>query len=202
MLYRVDTGGPALAAVDNGPDWTADSTDTDPGAAYRNQQSNAAGYDQVANVNSSVPTTTPSAIFNTERWSPTDSPPLTWDFPVQAGTTVTVRLYFANRYSGTSQTGQRVFNVNLNGAQVLNNYDIVADTGDQTGTMKSFDITVPSDGTYNGDVDIALTHAGADNPLINGIEILRSGGSAGTTGTAGSTSIWPTGRTPALRSAR
>jgi Malectin domain/PKD domain len=188
VLYRVDAGGPALAATDNGPDWTADSTDTDPGAAYRNQQSNTAGYDQIANVNSSVPSTTPSAIFNTERWSPTDSPPLTWDFPVQAGTTVTVRLYFANRYSGTSQAGQRVFNVNLNGDQVLNNYDIVADTGDQTGTMKSFDITVPSDGTYNGDVDIALTHAGADNPLVNGIEILRSGSSAGTTGTTGGAS--------------
>ena len=182
VLYRVDAGGPTIAATDGGPDWTADASDTDAGAAYRNKQSNPAGYSQIAAVNPVVPASTPSAIFSSERWSTTDNPPMTWDFPVAAGTTVEVRLYFANRYAGTSAIGQRVFNVNLNGSQVLANYDIVADTGDQTGTMKAFDITVPASGTYTGDVDINLTHV-VENPLINGIEIVRTGTSAGTTGT-------------------
>ena len=181
VLYRVDSGGPAIAAVDNGPDWIADASDTDPGAAYRNTGSAAAAYSPIASVNPVVPSSTPSAIFNTERWSPNDTPPLTYDFPVAAGTNVEVRLYFANRYSGTSQVGQRVFNVNLNGTPVLSNYDIVADTGDQTGTMKAFDVTVPSSGTYKGEVDLNLTHV-ADNPIVNGIEIVRTGTSAGTSG--------------------
>ena len=177
VLYRVDAGGPALSAIDNGPDWMADQADTDPGAAYRNHQSNSALWSPVSNVDSTVPTSTPSAIFNSERWSPTDSPPMTWDFPVPSGTQVEVRLYFANRYGGTSQPGQRVFDVYLNGTEVLAHYDIVASVGDQTGTMQAFDITVPSTGTYASDVDIVFNHE-VENPLIDGIEIVKTGTSA------------------------
>ena len=182
VLYRVDAGGPAISAIDNGPDWMADQSDSDPGAAYRNHQSNSALWSPVSNVDSTVPSSTPSAIFNSERWSPTDNPPMTWDFPVPSGTQVEVRLYFANRYSGTSQPGQRVFDVSLNGTQVLSHYDIVASVGDQTGTMQAFDITVPSTGTYASDVDLAFTHE-VENPLIDGIEIVKTGSSATPPGT-------------------
>ena len=182
VLYRVDAGGPAISAIDNGPDWMADQSDSDPGAAYRNHQSNTALWSPVSNVDSTVPSSTPSAIFNSERWSPTDNPPMTWDFPVPSGTQVEVRLYFANRYSGTSQPGQRVFDVSLNGTQVLTHYDIVASVGDQTGTMQAFDITVPSTGTYASDVDLAFTHE-VENPLIDGIEIVKTGSSATPPGT-------------------
>ena len=48
---------------------------------------------------------------------------------------------------------------------MLTNYDIVADVGNQRGTMKMFPIT--SDGTVN----IDFTHA-TENPLVNGIEII------------------------------
>ena len=51
---------------------------------------------------------------------------------------------------------------------MLTNYDIVADVGDQTGTMKAFDITVPA----TAQVTIDLSHE-VENPLINGIEIIR-----------------------------
>ena len=90
-----------------------------------------------------------------------------WDFPVPAGEQVDVRLYFANRYTGTGQVGQRVFNVSLDGTTVLPNFDIVAAAGDQTGTMRSFPIT------SDGHVNIDLTHV-TENPLINGIEIVRT----------------------------
>ncbi len=182
VLYRVNAGGPALAATDNGPDWLADQSDTDPGAAYRNHQSNSALWSPVSKVDSTVPSSTPTAIFNSERWSPTDNPPMTWDFPVPSGTQVEVRLYFANRYSGTSQPGQRVFDVNLNGTEVLAHYDIVASVGDQTGTMQAFDITVPSTGTYASDVDLVFDHE-VENPLIDGIEIVKTGSSANPPGT-------------------
>ena len=181
VLYRVDAGGPAISAIDNGPDWIGDSSDSDTAATMglRNLQSNAAGWGPVSGVDSTVPSTTPSAIFNSERWSPTDSPPMTWDFPVAAGTQIEVRLYFANRYTGTSGVGQRVFDVNLDGTQVLNKFDIVATAGaDQTGTMKAFDIT------SDGDVNISFTHE-TENPLIDGIEIVRSGSSVIPPGNSG-----------------
>jgi hypothetical protein len=174
---RVDAGGPAASAVDNGPDWMADQSDSDPGAAYRNHQSNSATWSPASNVDSTVPSSTPSAVFNSERWSPTDNPPMTWDFPVPSGTQVEVRLYLANRYSDTSQPGQRVFDVSLNGTQVLSHYDIVASVGDQTGTMQAFDITVPSTRTYASDVDLVFTHE-VENPLIDSIEIVKTGSSA------------------------
>ena len=52
---------------------------------------------------------------------------------------------------------------------MLDHYDIVADAGDQTGTMKAFDVTTPA----NGQVTIDFTHE-VENPLVNGIEILRT----------------------------
>jgi PKD repeat protein len=164
VLYRVNAGGPTIPAIDNGPDWVADNSDPSP---YRNTGSSAAGYGPGASEDSSVPSTTPAAIFNSERWSPSDNPPMQWAFPAAAGTPIEVRLYFANRCTCTSSPGQRVFNVALDGTQVLGNYDIVADAGDQTGTMKKFDIT--SDGTVN----IDFSHV-TENPLIDGIEIMRT----------------------------
>ncbi len=52
---------------------------------------------------------------------------------------------------------------------MLDHYDIVADAGNLTGTMKAFDITSPP----SGDVTIDFTHE-VENPLINGIEIVRT----------------------------
>jgi PKD repeat protein len=165
VLYRVDTGGPAIQSLDSGPDWAADSSDPSP---YRNNGSNAAGWNAGGSTNdATVPVTTPNAIFDSERWSPSDNPPMQWSFPATTGVPLQVRLYFANRYSGTSSPGQRVFNVAIDGTTVLNHYDIVADAGDQRGTMKAFNIT--SDGTVN----IDFSHL-TENPLINGIEIIRT----------------------------
>jgi hypothetical protein len=167
VLYRVDTGGPAIQATDGGPDWAADQSDPSP---YRVSGSNTAGYSPVANVDSTVPASTPSSIFDTERWDPgsnNDGNEMHWDFPVPSGTTVQVRLYFANRYSGTSGVGQRVFDVGVDGTTVLPNFDIVATAGDQTGTMQQFTET------SSGDITIDLTHE-VENPLINGIEIVQT----------------------------
>jgi hypothetical protein len=164
VLYRVDAGGPTVGANDNGPDWAADQSDPSP---YRDSGSNTAGYSPLPNRGANLPASTPSAIFDSERWSPGGTEQH-WDFPVASGTTVTVRLFFANRYSGTSQPGQRVFNVSLEGNTVLPNYDIVADVGDQTGTMKEFTGVVS-----DGDINITTGHV-VENPLINGIEIIQT----------------------------
>lgn len=165
ILYRVNAGGPTLGSVDAGPDWVADETNPSP---YRNDGSNAAGWSPGATTDSTVPAGTPNAVFDTERWSPGDDPSLQWAFPAQNGVPLQVRLYFANRYGGTSGVGQRVFDVKVEGATVLDNFDIVSASGaDQRGTMRAFNIT--SDGTVN----IELRHE-VENPLINAIEIVRT----------------------------
>lgn len=162
VLYRVNAAGAEIAA-NTGIDWSANTAGNP--SPYVNGGNNRAGYGQVPAVDSSVPSSTPLGIFSNELWDAAGGEEMHWSFPVPTGTELEVRLYFANRYSGTSQVGQRVFNVDVDGARVLNNYDIVADVGHDRGVMKSFDVT------SDGQVDIDFGHV-TENPLVNGIEIL------------------------------
>lgn len=165
ILYRVNAGGDVVNAADNGPDWSADQGGTSP---YRNGGSNAASYSPSVTLDGSVPSSTPLAVFDSERWSPSDNPAMEWAFPAPAGTPLQVRLYFANRYTGTGSPGQRVFDVTLDGSKVLDNFDIVAAaTADQRGVMRSFDVV------SDGEVDIDFSHE-IENPLIDAIEIVRT----------------------------
>ncbi len=166
VLYRVNTGGQAVQAIDNGPDWSADTASTSP---YRNSGSNSATYAPGATLDSTVPSSTPATIFDSERWDPNGDPEMQWNFPVDPGTPIEVRVFLANRCSCTSQPGSRVFNVSLDGQSWLDNEDLVADVGNQTATMKDKDITAPA----NGMVTISFGHV-TENPLVNGIEIIRT----------------------------
>jgi hypothetical protein len=160
VLYRVDAAGPALQASDGGPDWTTADGFVNGGSV--------AGWGTTVPRDATVPAGTPADIFASERYGQQD-----WNFPVAAGDHVTVRLYFANQYDGTSQPTQRVFNVLIDGNTVLSNFDIVATAGNKTGTMQSFTTTTDSDGL---DIDLrAIT----ENPLINGIEIIDNDAPAG-----------------------
>jgi Malectin domain len=163
VLFRVNAAGPTLSSLDCGPDWSAD-TAASPSPDH-NSGSNTASWSSVASVTASVPSTTPGAVFSSERWDPSGSPEMQWDFPVPPGRHVTVRLYFANRCSCTSHVGDRTFDVSIESTRVLNAYDIVADAGQNVGTMKSFDVT--SDGT----VTVAFAHV-RENPLVNAVELI------------------------------
>ncbi|HET7399535.1 MAG TPA: PKD domain-containing protein [Intrasporangium sp.] len=168
VLYRVNAGGPAIASIDSGPDWAADSGSTNP---LRNGGSSAVTYTTSgAAINPAVPASTPSLVFESERFDGAPSPEMLWTFPVAAGTPVQLRAYFANRCTCTNAVGKRVFNVDVNGTRWLTNYDIVADAGDQTGTMKSIDLTVPS----TGKVTVSFGHV-TQNPLVSAFEIVKTG---------------------------
>lgn len=164
VLHRVNAGGPVLPTSDTGPDWAADNGTTNP---LRTSGSNAASWVPVGSVDGTVPGSTPSAIFDTERWDPSAAPALNWSFAVASGTPIQVRLYFANRCDCTNDPGERRFDITLDGTLVLDDFDIAAAVGHNVGTMRSFDVT--SDGTVN----IDFAHV-TENPLINGIEIVRT----------------------------
>jgi hypothetical protein len=164
VLYRVNAGGPKLGSTDGGPDWAADTTDP---STVRNTGSRTSSWGAVGTVHSSVPAGTPAALFSSERWDPNTPPEMQWTFPVAAGTHLSVRLYLANRSSATATVGKRKFSVAIDTTTVLSNYDIVADVGNNVGEMKAYDIT--SDGVVN----INFSHGTAENPLIDGIEIVN-----------------------------
>ncbi|MDS0295603.1 malectin domain-containing carbohydrate-binding protein [Halogeometricum luteum] len=163
VLYRVNAGGDTVAAVDAGPEWVGA---TGAGSTYLasvgpDGGNYAAGAD--VTVDDTVPSSTPDAVFDTERYGE-----MTWEFAADAGQEVEVRLYFANSFPGTSDPGDRAFNVSVEGQQVLTQYDPVADVGHATGTMKSFTATEDGDGT----VTVTFETGAAEKPEVRAIEIL------------------------------
>jgi endoglucanase Acf2 len=83
-----------------------------------------------------------------------------------AGSSHMVRLHFAETYWGAS--GKRVFNVSINGQQVLTNFDIYASAGTANqAVVKQFTASADSTGT----ITIQFSTV-ADQAQVNGIEII------------------------------
>jgi hypothetical protein len=96
---------------------------------------------------------------------------MTYTIPNLSGAQ-TVTLYFAETY--VTAAGQRLFNVSINGATVLSNFDIYASAGGSNRAIaRTFNVTANS----SGQVVIAFT-AQTENPKINGITV--AGGSTPT----------------------
>ena len=166
ILFRVNAGGGQLVALDDGPDWSADTLGTP--SIYL-----AAGGDfvngfPVESVEMAVPDSTPTAIFESERWDVIGGAEMLWQFPVAEGTPVAVRLYLMNGFDGTSEPGQRVFDIEIDGLTAFSAIDLSAEAGHRVGTVRTYETI--SDGM----IDIRFLH-GVDNPLVNGIEIVQTG---------------------------
>ena len=95
---------------------------------------------------------------------------VTYTIPgLTAGTSYYVRLHFAELYF--TAAGNREFNVAINGATVLTNFDIFATAGAAfTAVVEQYLATANS----SGDIVIALTDGAANQPMINGMEVLDS----------------------------
>lgn len=115
-------------------------------------------FSTVASING----TPDPALFQTERYAPA----VIYKFALPNGT-YHANLYFAELYFTSS--GKRVFNVSLQGKQVLAGLDIFAAVGQNTALIKGFDFTV-SDGTFNLELDATV-----NNAKIDAIEILPTG---------------------------
>jgi hypothetical protein len=165
--YRVNAGGAAVAPFSADADFTGGT------AASTTAAVSTAGVTLPA----------PQGVYQTERYGQT----MGYSFPgLTPGASYTVRLHFAEIF--WTMTGQRVFNVTLDGQAVLSNFDIVAAAGGPLKAIVSeFTIPVPS----NGQIDIGFTTV-VDNAKVSGIEILPAaagggGGSGGGGGTGGGT---------------
>jgi N-acetylneuraminic acid mutarotase len=171
--HRVNTGG---AQISGTPSWTAD-TATSPSPYTNVGASGSKTFETSSSIDMthpSLPSGTPQAMLQTERWDPPTGAEMQWDFPVTSGA-YEVRLYFAEIFSGANSVGARVFDVSIEGAVVLNDYDVYADVGANKGVMKSFAVTSDSN------LDIDFGHV-VENPTIKGIEIISAGSAADTLG--------------------
>ncbi len=112
----------------------------------------------------------PQAVYQTERWGV-----FTYTVPnLTAGANYNVLLHFAEMYY--TSTGQRVFNVAINGTAVLSNFDIVAAAG---GPNKAIVKTFAATANSSGQIVIAFTDGPADHAKLSGLEI-QAGSGGGT----------------------
>jgi hypothetical protein len=131
--------------------------------------------------------TLPHGAATFPNWGPTVANPIpaaVWDTShvgetayvvpgLTAGTTYQARLYFMDWYF--THSGQREFDVAINGTRVLTNFDIIgtanakgADGAEAFGVEKDFPVAAAADGT----VTIAFTRDGADQPQVNAIALV------------------------------
>ena len=112
---------------------------------------------------SGVTNPAPMAVYQTARIGN-----FTYTIPAaafSAGSSHTVRLHFAETFWTSS--GSRIFNVSINGTQVLSNFDIFAATGAKNkAIVEQFTVNANANGQYV----IQFTSV-KDNSLVSGIEI-------------------------------
>jgi Malectin domain len=167
VRYRVNAGGPEIAAIDGGPNWLTDT------AFLLDAGSNTVAGFPAIQPGIRVPLNVPKEIFDTERFdriSATEDTEMQYRFAVDPGL-YEVRLYMGNGYQGTRSAGARVFDVAIEGKILsnLNDIDLSRKFGNAVGSMISNIVMVT-----DSNLDIKFLH-GVENPLVNGIEIIQIG---------------------------
>lgn len=160
--FRVDCGNTAAFTDAAGNVWNDDTCSV--GGSTVNRVTDAGTDFTVTGV-----TNKDTIVFQTERYSVTN-----YAFYNVPNGAYTVILCFCETYAtplysgGLTGTGQRVFNVSINGSSVLSNFDVWATAGNAfTAVYEPFNVTVTGDS-----INIAFT-AVTQNVEINGIEILK-----------------------------
>ena len=143
---QINSGGPAVAP------FIADTDFANGTIVTSNNTINTSGVSNPA----------PQAVYQSNRYG-------TFSYTVpglSAGKAYTVRLHFAETY--WTAAGQRIFNVTINGQQVLTNFDIVAAAGAANkAVVEQFTTTADS----TGKITLQFITV-KDNAQVNGIEIL------------------------------
>ena len=133
---------------------------------YDNDYIGGAIYSTTHSIDTSgVGAPAPQAVYQSERWG-------TFEYIVPnltAGEGYLIRLHESENY--WTGAGEREFNVVANGTQVLTNFDIYASAGGQyKAVVVEFYVTADS----NGKITLQFEPGSADQPKVDGIEIMKS----------------------------
>lgn len=149
-VYRINVGGDSYEDPE-GNLWVSDT-------GYLN------GTTMIAPRSADTDGTNLDPLYETERWDPAGGEEMTFSFPVDAGTYI-VRLHFAEKWSGITQPGMRVFSVRIEDQIVLQDFDVYAAAGFNTADVEQVSVAVT-----DGSADIEFLH-GVENPMVSAIEI-------------------------------
>jgi len=149
VVAAINAGGAAYLAADGTP--------------YAADNAFAGGSTQVSTH--AVAGTDDDVLYNDWRYGN-----FAYHLPVFDGA-YTVELQFADTYNAAA--GQRVFDVAIEGANVLDDFDIIADAGVDRAIVKRFDVVVG-----DGMLDIVFTNGNAGSARLDALRVIRGGGDA------------------------
>ena len=187
VLYRVNAGGALVV------DWEEDS-DANPSSYLLSGSASIETDTPTPTLDASVPAGTPVDLFTTMRRDQNKADPaMEWDFPVTAGEEIEVRLFFVEM--SRCSEANRLFDVTIEGAVVLDDFDVYLEAGSacNVGIMRSFTVT-PLDG--NLDIDFPLENGRPS--IVAGFEILGEGGGTSSSPRAAQLMIDHTGTNASL----
>lgn len=171
--WRVNAGGTEVLASDIGGKWENNaSSGYQQGSNYNVNTGQIVGTVGVEfeNKDLSIPAyidqNTFDALLAEERFDSSTSPEMEYTFTLNNGDYV-VNLFMSNSYAGTSQTGDRIFDILLEDAIVKNDLDLITEFGHQVAGMLSFPVSVS-----DGELNLSFGHE-VENPTLNAIEIFR-----------------------------
>jgi len=144
IVAAINAGGAAYTALD-GTEYAADT-------AFEG------GSTQVSSVD--LANTSDDALFNDWRFGN-----FRYHVPVYPGR-YTVELEFADTYN--SAPGQRVFSAAIEDETVLSNFDIIAEVGANTMTVRAFHVNVA-----DGVLDIGLMNGSVGNARLDAFRVIR-----------------------------
>ncbi|TGE05326.1 FG-GAP-like repeat-containing protein [Hymenobacter fodinae] len=155
--YRLNSGGPQLSTSLGL--FAADTAySPSPGNTYSTTMAIAGTQDD--------------ALYQTERYGSAGQ--LSYALPLSNGSYQVV-LHFAEIY--WHNTGERLFDVSLEGQKVLDNYDIFSKVGANVATTESFAVKV-TDGVLNLELSSLAADGGLDQPKLSALEVLPLGGTS------------------------
>jgi hypothetical protein len=163
VVYRINAGGQTIAAIDVGPAWLGDSiASPNPLLTVTDNRADLGG--------SAVSTFdgVPDGVFAEARSS---DAAFSYDIPVEllgGGENYEVRLYFAEIFPGAQAGGFRDFDATLEGFPTAAFNDI--DPGELFGAEAG--VLTAQVKVTDGELNIGFVQDVAQNPIINGIEIV------------------------------
>ena len=173
VVFRINSGGPQIAAIDGDLDWSVDTEADNSPYLVQAETNNTSLSQNILTYDSGIDTnTTPLSIFNSVRFDTyPEFPNVSYSFPVTLPGMYEVRIYLGDGLQATSEAGQRIFDVEIEGVIYpdLDNIDLSGTYGFRHGIVISHTIEV-----QDGFIDISIMDIGTQNALIRGIEVIEA----------------------------
>ena len=168
-------GGKAFADASNAQGVSIDAGGSGDGAAFAADEYYSGGAEgtNASGSNGDIGFRTVANPIPQTDWNTYRSGSFSYQVPdLSVGGEYQVRLYFLDWQN--TQVGQRVFNVDINGALALSDFDIVQTAGNAggDGTYIGVEEDLNETADANGDVTIQFQAGSASVPLVNAIAVV------------------------------